>query len=223
MPSCAAGGRALFEIQPLLRVLDLREGIRARDLHRLLALPALHGLLLLVGEGDALVGRLVEVGQDLHAVREQHLHRASDEFAVLPQRAQLGADARRGDRQREVLRIAVEVGLHGAAQRHAGVDADRRVAVDRQFDFVARRRGALHDEHVGPFEMAFRRFGYLFRVDHIAVFRSCATMKEGDFPSPFRFASSFDNANIVKKSDIQIFIGKILTHGAPLCGGKNEM
>lgn len=41
-------------------------------------------------------------------------------------------------------------------------------------------------------------------------------MKEGDFPSPFRFASSFDNANIVKKSDIQIFIGKILTHGAPL-------
>ena len=44
----------LLEIQPLLRVLDLIEGVAARDFHQLFLLFALDGLLLLVGEGDAL-------------------------------------------------------------------------------------------------------------------------------------------------------------------------
>ena len=40
--------------------------------------------------------------------------------------------------KRQILLVAVELRLDGAAQLRAGVDADRRVAVDRQFDFVAR-------------------------------------------------------------------------------------
>ena len=42
----------LLEIQPLLRVLDLIEGVAARDFHQLFLLFALDGLLLLVGERD---------------------------------------------------------------------------------------------------------------------------------------------------------------------------
>ena len=82
------------------------------------------------------------------------------------------ADACRSYREREILRVAVEFGLDRAAQLHAGFDTYRGVAVDQQFDLVAGRAGAAHDEHIRALKFAFSRFDYLFRVDHVSEIRS---------------------------------------------------
>ena len=54
----------------------------------------------------------------------------------------------------------------------ARFDGYRRVAVDQQFDLVAGRAGAAHDEHIRALKFAFSRFDYLFRVDHVSEIRS---------------------------------------------------
>ncbi len=80
--------------------------------------------------------------------------------------AQLRSDARGGYREREVLGVAVEFGLYGAAQRGAGVDRHRRVAVDQQFNLVARRAGAIDDEHVRVPEVPLRGCDDFLGINH---------------------------------------------------------
>src|SRR5699024_6106226 len=104
---------ALFEIEVLFRVLDLREGVSARNGYELFAFFALHALLLLVGEGYALVAHAVEPGYDFHSAEEQHFDGRTDQLAVLAQAPEFGADAGRGHREREILLVAVEFRFDG--------------------------------------------------------------------------------------------------------------
>ena len=77
-----------------------------------------------------------------------------------------------GYRERKILFVAVEFRFDGPAQLRARFDGYRRVAVDQQFDLVAGRAGAAHDEHIRALKFAFSRFDYLFRVDHVSEIRS---------------------------------------------------
>ena len=70
----------LFEVQIFAGGFDLGERIPTRDADQLLALLALDGLLLLVGEGEALIVDLVEPGRNLHAAGEQHLDGPADQI-----------------------------------------------------------------------------------------------------------------------------------------------
>ena len=156
----------LFEVEILFGVLYLVESVRARYRHRRFAFLALHGLLLLVGEGEALIVDLVEPGRNFHAAGEQHLDGPADELAVLSQAPEFGTDAGRSDGERKILGIAVELRLDGAAQLDAGVDGNRRIAVDQELDFIARRTIAAHYEHVGTCKPALGGGDDFFRVDH---------------------------------------------------------
>ena len=156
----------LFEVQIFAGGFDLGERIPTRDADQLLALLALDGLLLLVGEGEALIVDLVEPGRNFHAAGEQHLDGPADELAVLSQAPEFGTDAGRSDGERKILGIAVELRLDGAAQLDAGVDGNRRIAVDQELDFIARRTIAAHYEHVGTCKPALGGGDDFFRVDH---------------------------------------------------------
>ena len=56
--------------------------------------------------------------------------------------------------------------LDGAVQVGTGVDVDRRVAVDEQFDVVARRAGAAHHEHVRSSEPALGQCDDFLSIYH---------------------------------------------------------
>lgn len=115
----------------------------------------------------------------------------------------LRADARRRHREREILLVAVETGLDGAAQLGARLDRNRRVAVDEKFHFIRRRAFAAHRKHVGAVQFAVGRLDYFCTVYHVVFVGYDYEIRGLRVPL---FSIRF--ANVVKKTRINEYFTK---------------
>ena len=79
------------------------------------------------------------MGQNLDTIFEQYLDIAAQNLVELSEELKLRADACRGNHQRVILNIAVELCLDGAVEGCAILQFYGAVAVDKQLNLAHRR------------------------------------------------------------------------------------